>query len=69
MIGRILTGGDDYEILATVPPKALAPLEAAARAAGVAVTVVGKVTPGHAVVLRGADGRALDLGSGRFEHF
>lgn len=68
-IGRILTGGDDYEILATVPPKALPPFEAAARAAGVPVTVVGKVTPGHAVVLRGADGKALDLGSGRFEHF
>lgn len=69
LIGRVLTGGDDYEILATIPSKALPPFEAAARAAGVPVTVVGRVTPGNAVVLRAADGKALDLGSGRFEHF
>ncbi len=42
------TGGDDYELLASVAPEVAAEFEAAARAAGVAVTAVGFATAGGA---------------------
>ncbi len=41
-----LTGGDDYEVLASVPPAATAAFEAAAARAGVAVAPVGEVGAG-----------------------
>ena len=41
----ILTGGDDYEVLATVLPGRAAAFEAAAAAAGVPVTWIGDVGP------------------------
>ncbi|MDB5649330.1 MAG: thiamine-monophosphate kinase, partial [Hyphomicrobiales bacterium] len=42
-LAQALTGGDDYEILASVGPEQAAAFEAAARTAGVAVTRVGVV--------------------------
>jgi thiamine-monophosphate kinase len=42
----ILSGGDDYEILCTIPENRFEAFEAAARAAGVAVTSVGTVMAG-----------------------
>jgi thiamine-monophosphate kinase len=69
LIRTILTGGDDYEIVATIPRVALEKFEAEAKAAGVPVTVIGKVTPGQGLAVLDAAGTPLDLGSGRFEHF
>ena len=46
LIETILTGGDDYEVLATVPARKVAALAPAASAAGVAVTEIGTVTAG-----------------------
>jgi thiamine-monophosphate kinase len=53
-----LTGGDDYELLFTVSPRARKQLHAACRSAGVAITRIGVCTAQRAIVLRGTDGDA-----------
>ncbi len=45
-IETVLTGGDDYEIVCTVPPDKLASFRAAAAAAGVPVAEIGRVAGG-----------------------
>jgi thiamine-monophosphate kinase len=64
------TGGDDYEILASVPaPNAARFIEDAARA-GVAVTHIGEATAGTTPPrFIDAAGRPLAFGSGSFSHF
>ena len=42
----ILTGGDDFEVVATIPPARLKSFLAAARRAGVPVTEIGRITAG-----------------------
>ena len=65
-----LTGGDDYELLLAVPPAREPALAAAAAAAGVAVTRIGRFLEGSPeVVVRAADGTAMPLGSGGWSHF
>ena len=67
---RALTGGDDYEILASVPEAAAEAFEAAARGAGVPVTAVGRVgPPGAPVRFRHADGREGVFARSSFSHF
>jgi len=75
LIETILTGGDDYEILAAVPPdtasegRALA-FEAAARAAACPVTRIGALSEGATPpVFLGNDGAPLILSAKGFEHF
>jgi thiamine-monophosphate kinase len=46
VLETIVTGGDDYEVLCTVPPERAAELTAAAAAAGVPLTGIGRVTAG-----------------------
>src|SRR5918911_450189 len=46
LLDRLVTGGDDYEILATVPPGRLAAFLERSRVAGVATTAIGTVTEG-----------------------
>jgi len=46
-LAELAAGGDDYEIVCAARPEAVAPLAAAARAAGLAVTPVGKVEAGE----------------------
>ncbi len=46
MIETVLTGGDDYELLFTVAPDRATSVQAAAAAAGVAVTQIGCLTRG-----------------------
>ncbi len=65
-----LYGGDDYELLFTAEPARRDEVEAAARAAGVAVTRIGRLEaePGLRVV--DPDGRiARDEGAQAFDHF
>jgi thiamine-monophosphate kinase len=65
-----LTGGDDYEILATVAPDDARSFERAARRAGVSVTQIGRVTKGQgAPVVVGSDGQPLAIGHASFDHF
>jgi thiamine-monophosphate kinase len=66
----VLTGGDDYEVLAAVDPDKAAAFEAAASAAGVTFTEIGDVVPafaGRVRVERG--GHPLVLDRLAFRHF
>lgn len=69
-LATVLTGGDDYEILCTVPKRSGAAFAAAAARAGVPVTRIGVVTPGKgSPVVIGPDGGPLALGAKAFDHF
>ena len=69
-LSAILTGGDDYEVLMAVPPEREGALHAAAQAAGVAVSRIGRFAAGApAVRLTGADGRPMQVASGGWSHF
>jgi thiamine-monophosphate kinase len=66
----ILTGGDDYEILAAVPPGRASAFEAACLATGVPVARVGRVIAGSGVPrFEAADGTELNFPVKGFEHF
>jgi thiamine-monophosphate kinase len=70
LIETIVSGGDDYEVLATVAPQQVEPLRQAATAAGVALTEIGEVTAGHGEArFVGADGKPLALARSAFSHF
>lgn len=65
----ILTGGDDYEVLASVPADRALAYEAAAAAAGVPVTWIGEVLPGTApLVVVDARGAPLRFRRSSFSH-
>jgi thiamine-monophosphate kinase len=69
-LATILGGGDDYEILATVPPDRAAAYAADAAAAGVPVTAVGRILAGAGTpVVLDADRRPLALVSPSWVHF
>lgn len=64
------TGGDDYELLAAVAPEECAGFEAAAAAAGVAVTYIGDaLAEAGQPQFVGRDGREMAFRSGAFSHF
>jgi thiamine-monophosphate kinase len=48
-IEAIVSGGDDYEILCTIPENRFEAFEAAARLAGVPVTSIGTVIAGSSI--------------------
>ena len=68
ILARLLTAGDDYEILAAVPPEREAAFQADAAAAGVAVRRIGALVagPGPVQVKRG--GRRLPLAQRGYVH-
>jgi thiamine-monophosphate kinase len=66
----ILTGGDDYEILAAVPPERARAFEEASSGTGVPVTRIGTIEAGtKPPQFRLPDGSELTLPDGGFEHF
>ncbi|MBF9233984.1 thiamine-phosphate kinase [Microvirga alba] len=69
LIDRVLTGGDDYEILCTVPESNLDRFVKEADSVGINLSVIGHVVPGHETpVFRMKDfERRYDVGS--FSHF
>ena len=66
---RAVTGGDDYQILATVPGDRLAAYLAALAEAGVTATAVGEIVAGEARVALTREGRSAEVRDGRFQHF
>ena len=69
-IARLVSGGDDYEILCTVPENRLAAFEAAARSAGVSVSVIGRIVAGKAAPrLVDAGNREIPLQRRSYSHF
>lgn len=69
LLGRLLTGGDDYELCFTLPPAREAQALAAAAKVGVQIAAIGRIGAGSGVEVRNKDGRRLDLGAGGFRHF
>ncbi|MBB5754762.1 thiamine-phosphate kinase [Prosthecomicrobium pneumaticum] len=68
-LASILTGGDDYEILATMPEADYPAYARAASAAGVPVTVIGRIEAGAAPpVVLDRSGRPIAL-PGSHDHF
>jgi thiamine-monophosphate kinase len=68
LIETILTGGDDYEIVATLAPEKLGAFCDAALKAGVAVTEIGRVTAGQGARFM-RDGNALSFARPSYSHF
>ena len=68
LIETALTGGDDYEILLTLPAERLASFRSAAEAAGVAVSEIGRVVAGQGARFM-RDGKALEFARPSFSHF
>jgi thiamine-monophosphate kinase len=70
LMDAILTGGDDFEVLASVPPAKLDSLRKAARGAGVAITEIGRITRGRAeACFIDAQGRVLKFARPSYSHF
>ncbi len=68
LIERLLTGGDDYEIVMTLPAAKFDPFRAAAEKAGVAAAKIGEVKSGQGVrFLR--DGKVLSFAQASYSHF
>jgi thiamine-monophosphate kinase len=69
-IESILSGGDDYEILCTIPENRFEVFAAAASAAGVPVTSIGTIIAGSAIP-RFIDGQGRDIALPRlsYSHF
>jgi thiamine-monophosphate kinase len=65
----VLAGGDDYEILASIPSPREAAFQQAAAAAGIAVTRIGSFRAAGGVEIEGPDGHALALANGGWDHF
>jgi thiamine-monophosphate kinase len=65
----VLTGGDDYEIICTVPPAKAGSFQAAAGAANVAVSEIGEIKSGEGTRFIAADGRALTFKRASYSHF
>jgi thiamine-monophosphate kinase len=65
----IVSGGDDYEILCTVPTAKLGAFKSAAVAAGVQVTQIGEVAKGEGAIVIGPDDKPMALSRPSYSHF
>ena len=66
---RLLTGGDDYEIVCTVRPNRVGAFQSAARALAVPVTDIGRIVRGSGVDFRLPNGKAMTFAKASFSHF
>ena len=69
MLETALTGGDDYEIVCTVPVAKADSFRAAAKAANVAVTEIGAIKAGEGVRFLDGHGQPLAFKRASFSHF
>jgi thiamine-monophosphate kinase len=69
LLELVVTGGDDYEILCTVPEKNLDSFRKQADREGIPLSVIGRVVPGHDLPVFRMNGleRRYDVGS--YQHF
>lgn len=69
-IETLISGGDDYEVLCTVPDRAWSAFAQNVAAAGVAVSEIGRIVAGTAApVFRDAAGQAVSLSRTSYSHF
>lgn len=70
LVETILTGGDDYEVLATLPADDLHDFSEAARTANVKVTEIGRIAAGEGTVRFVSEhGEVLSFARPSFSHF
>ncbi len=69
LLEAILTGGDDYEVLCTMAPDKVAGFRAAATAAGVAATEIGRVGAGEGARFLDAAGNPVTFARASYSHF
>jgi thiamine-monophosphate kinase len=69
LLEAALSGGDDYEIVCTVPPARLTAFQKAAKAAGVPVADIGRIVRGQGAVFHDRDGKPLRFKRSSFSHF
>jgi thiamine-monophosphate kinase len=69
LLENVVTGGDDYEILASVTPSRFESLQQAAACKGVPVTAVGRITAGSGLRLLDQAGKPMSLARLSFSHF
>jgi thiamine-monophosphate kinase len=70
LLATILNGGDDYEILATVPESAATAFVAEAEVAGVPVARIGRIMAGKGPpVVRNPAGKTIKIASASHTHF
>lgn len=65
----VMGGGDDYELLFSVPPDALDAVAEASRAAGIAVTGVGRLESGEGMKIVDASGKEIQIDLAGYTHF
>jgi thiamine-monophosphate kinase len=69
LLETALTGGDDFEIICTVPLAEVESFRAAARAANVSITEIGRVVKGEGTRFIDKDGKLLAFRRPSFSHF
>ncbi|MEX0809730.1 MAG: thiamine-phosphate kinase [Dongiaceae bacterium] len=69
LLPRVLTGGDDYELLFTIAPDKRDAVAGLARELGLDLTEIGSMKWGEFVRVVDAHGRALALGDSGWRHF
>ena len=69
LMDRIVTGGDDYEILCTLPETRITEFLRMSAAAGVPATVIGTVIEGGGLPVFRSEGCERRFESGSFSHF
>jgi len=65
----VLAGGGDYELCFTAPPGRRDAVQAAAAAAGVAVSRIGRITAEPGLNVLDADGQPLPIAHTGYDHF
>ena len=65
----VLAGGDDYELCFTAPADRREAVAAAAKAAGVAVTRIGRITAESGLTVIGTDGQPMPFEHTGYDHF
>ena len=66
---RILAGGEDYELLFTIPRENAGAMDALADELGLPLTPIGRIAPGVGVRVRAEDGGTLELARVGYAHF
>ncbi|HEX8662595.1 MAG TPA: thiamine-phosphate kinase [Beijerinckiaceae bacterium] len=69
LFDRLVTGGDDYEVLAAVPPERLETFLKASVEAGVATSAIGTVTEGQGPPVFRRGGTERRYAQGSYSHF
>ncbi len=70
LLEPIMTGGDDYELLLTVPQSEVQAFEASAAGQSMRVTRVGRISSSvSGVTVRDANGNKLNFKRPSFDHF